>query len=277
MIENFKPSGFISQHALCKDPRNSDLIFGFMENNLLLLKNGTLPCWDDVKQLIDKEKTEVYAFGTWKDKSCLLVRPLPETITSQNNFFFRHVRFCHETLDDAFFRIAGLGRQLHYWRSTHLYCGRCGAKMLEKIDERAKLCPHCQFIAYPQLYPCIIVLVVQGSKLLLARSPHFQPGMYSTLAGFIEPGESAENAVYREVKEEVKIAVKNIRYSLSQPWPFPNSLMLGFYAEHDSGEIDIDGLELEDAQWFEPNKLPPLPNPFSISRLLIEKHLKEKQ
>ncbi len=277
MIENFKPQGFINKHTLCQDPQSGDFIFGFIENKLLLLKNGELPAWRDIKHLIDREKIELYEFGTFRSQACLLILPLPEALHTADQFHFRPVRFCHETLDEAFFRIAGLARQLHHWRSSHCYCGRCGTKTLDQPDERAKLCPSCQLLAYPQLYPCIIVLVTRGSQLLLARSPHFQPGIYSTLAGFIEPGESAENAVGREIQEEVKLTVKNIRYSLSQPWPFPNSLMLGFYAEYDSGEIIIDPLELEDAQWFESNRLPLLPSPFSISRLLIEKHLKEKQ
>lgn len=135
------------------------------------------------------------------------------------------------------------------------------------------LCPNCDFIAYPQLYPCIIVLVTRGRQLLLAHSPHFLQAVYSTLAGFIEPGESAEDAVKREVKEEVNLNIKNIRYIYSQPWPFPNSLMLGFLAEYEGGEIQIDHQEIEDAQWFEPENLPKLPLALSISRFLIETHL----
>lgn len=277
MIENFIPSGFSGAHALCFDPQDKDLIFSFTENNLLLLQNGQLPQWQDLKPLVDKEKIELYCFGEFKQQRCLLLNQPEEALSASTNFKSHPVRFCHEILSEPYYRIAGLGRQLHYWRSTHIYCGHCGARTVDKKEERAKLCLQCQAISYPQLYPCIIVLVSRGPQLLLARSPHFQPGIYSTLAGFIEPGESAENAVCREVKEEVKISVTNIRYALSQPWPYPNSLMLGFLAEYESGEIALDPVEIEDAQWFEPTQLPKLPSPLSISRLLINKHLSSQE
>jgi NAD+ diphosphatase len=203
----------------------------------------------------------------------LLAKPPTPTLLTDPFFSLRSLRSAHETLDSSSFRIAGLGSQLHHWRETQRYCGSCGTANLDKTEERAKFCPQCHYSSYPQLYPCIIVLVTRGRDLLLARSPHFQPGVYSTLAGFIEPGEAVENAVLREVREETQITTKNLRYLLSQPWPFPNSLMLGFIAEYDSGEIKIDGHEIEDAKWFTPEALPLLPSPLSISRWLIEKHL----
>lgn len=274
MIENFKPQGFINQHTLCEDPRREDFIFSFQENNLLLLETGELPRWQDINSLIINEKSELYCFGELNQTRCLLVRDLFEKTRTHEGFHLRNIRACHETLSEPLFRLAGLARQLQYWRNTHVHCGHCGARTIDKNDERAKICPQCRTISYPQLYPCIIVLVTRGSELLLARSPHFPPGVYSTLAGFIEPGESAENAVFREIREEAGIAVKNIRYQLSQPWPFPNSLMLGFLAEYESGEIAIDRAELEDAQWFSRDRLPPLPSSLSISRFLIENYLK---
>ncbi len=224
--------------------------------------------------MIVKENPELYCFGDFNGTRCLLASGLPEKATASESLHWRNIRACHDTLSEPLFRIAGLARQLQYWRSMHLHCGHCGAKTVDKTEERAKVCPQCQTISYPQLYPCIIVLVTRGPELLLARSPHFAPGVYSTLAGFIEPGESAENAVFREVQEEVGVAVHNIRYQLSQPWPFPNSLMLGFLAEYESGDIAIDRLEIEDAQWFNRDRLPPLPTALSISRRLIEMKIK---
>lgn len=274
MIENFKPEGFSNQHSLCCDPREEDFIFSFRENNLLLLENGELPRWQDLKPLIVNENPEIYCFGAFQGARCLLVNGLREKIRDSEGLHWRNIRACHDSLSEPLFRIAGLARQLHYWRSKHVHCGHCGARTVDKSDERAKVCPECQTISYPQLYPCIIVLVTRGPELLLARSPHFTPGVYSTLAGFIEPGESAENAVFREVQEEVGVAVKNIRYQLSQPWPFPNSLMLGFLAEYASGDIAIDRQEIEDAQWFSRERLPPLPSSLSISQLLIESYVK---
>ncbi len=273
MIENFKPQGFINQHGLCSEPRNEDYLFCFRENNLLL-KNAALPRWSDVNFLIKKENFEIYCFGEFEQKRCLLMNELGEQPLDLPDFEWRNILACQESLIEALFRIAGLARQLQYFRRNHIFCGHCGTRALDKEDERAKICPRCQSIFYPQLYPCILVLVTRGPEILLARSPHFQPGMYSALAGFIEPGESAENAVLREVKEEVNLKVKNNRYCLSQPWPFPNSLMLGFLADYEEGEIQIDRQEIEDAQWFSSDRLPPLPSPLGISRFLIETYLK---
>ncbi len=276
MIENFKPQGFINRHGLCEQPAGGDYLFCYSENNLLLTKEGQLPQWKQLKSLIGNDKVDLYHFGDYQGQACLLLSAPPQEGGVMDDFLFRNVRLCHETLSWPLFRIAGLGRQLHYWRSTHRYCGCCGTETVDKSDERAKYCPECHYLSYPQLYPCVIVLVARGPELLLARSPHFQPGIYSALAGFIEPGESAENAVFREVKEEVKITVKNVRYCFSQPWPFPNSLMLGFRAEYGSGELEIDRVELEDAQWFKRDKLPPLPMRLGISRRLIEAYLEEE-
>ncbi|MCA1771570.1 MAG: NAD(+) diphosphatase, partial [Halomonas sp.] len=121
---------------------------------------------------------------------------------------------------------------------------------------------------------CIITLVTSGEAMLLARSPRFPPGRYSTLAGFIEPGESAEEAVHREIFEEVGVHVNQLRYYQSQAWPFPHSLMLGFFAEATTRRIRVDGVEISDAAWFSPRQLPTLPPAYSISRELIETHLK---
>ena len=140
-----------------------------------------------------------------------------------------------------------------------------------KQDERAKRCPKCQLLSFPRLSPAIIVMVERGrKKILLARSPHFPTKMYSVLAGFVEPGETIEECVAREIKEEVGITVENIRYFASQPWPFPNSLMLGFTAEYAEGEIKVDGVEIAEAAWFSPDAMPAIPGRISISRRLID-------
>ncbi len=136
--------------------------------------------------------------------------------------------------------------------------------------ERAKECPQCGLLAFPRLSPAVIVLVQRQGELLLARPYHFTPGMYSVIAGFVEPGETLEEAVVREVREEVGIAIKDIRYFRSQPWPFPHSLMIGFTATYAGGEISLDDTEIEDAGWFRPDNLPTLPGKISIARTLID-------
>lgn len=165
---------------------------------------------------------------------------------------------------------------LAHWRRTHRFCGCCGKENSEKCDEQALICPSCQHITYPRISPCIIVLITHGEKLLLARSPHFPEKVYSTLAGFVEAGESLEQTLHREIKEEVGLVVSDVTYFGSQPWPFPDSLMIAFHAKYQSGEIKIDGLEIEDAQWFDQDNLPQLPRPESIGRHLIDAFLGAK-
>lgn len=159
--------------------------------------------------------------------------------------------------------------QLIDWDRTHRYCGVCGTATILMEGERAKRCPACKHSVYPRISPAMMVLVTRGKELLLARGVNFPPGRYSALAGFLEAGESVEDAVHREVFEEVGLKVKNLQYFGSQSWPFPNSLMIAFTAEYDSGEITPDTKEIADAQWFSLDALPQLPPRFSISRALL--------
>ena len=165
---------------------------------------------------------------------------------------------------------AGRAVQLVEWARTHQFCGRCGTPTEQQAGERAMRCPACGLLAFPRIAPAMITLVTRGGEALLARGVQFQGPMYSCLAGFVEPGESLEGAVVREVREEVGVEVGNVRYSGSQPWPFPHSLMVGFTAEWQSGEIDIDPTEIVDAQWFRRDALPTIPPPISIARKLID-------
>jgi NAD+ diphosphatase len=168
------------------------------------------------------------------------------------------------------FRLLGYATQIGTWARQHRFCGSCGAPMQQLPGERAMHCPACELRHYPRLSPSMIVLVTRGDELLLARSPRFVPGVYSTLAGFVEAGESVEQCVVREVREEVGVEVGNLRYIGSQGWPFPHSLMLGFHAEYVSGDIRMQVDEIEDAQWFNVHQLPPLPAARSIARYLID-------
>lgn len=152
------------------------------------------------------------------------------------------------------------------------FCGRCGGVMqlVPQAQEPAVSCLACGHIVYPRISPAIIVAVIKGDQILLARSHRFPPGRYSVIAGFVEPGETLEKCVKREVQEEVGIEVDNIRYFGSQPWPFPDSLMIAFTAEYASGEISVDKKEIAAAGWFSAATLPGIPPPGSISRQLID-------
>ena len=168
------------------------------------------------------------------------------------------------------FALAGRATQLLDWHANHRYCGRCGTPTEIMAGEPAKRCPACGLLAYPRLSPAVMVLVRDGEKLLLARSPHFKPGVYSALAGFVEAGETLEECAVREVREEVGIEIANLRYFSSQPWPFPNSLMIAFFADYVGGTITPQPGEIEDAGWYLPAELPLLPDPVSIARRLID-------
>ncbi|MCD5970909.1 NAD(+) diphosphatase [Pseudomonas syringae] len=174
------------------------------------------------------------------------------------------------------FQQLGYAAQISTWAREHRFCGSCGRPTVQVAGERAMYCEHDNLRFYPRISPSMIVLITRGDEVLLARSPRFVTGVYSTLAGFVEPGESAEDCVRREVMEEVQVKVKNIRYVGSQCWPFPHSMMLGFHAEYDSGEIVPQPDEIEDARWFNINDLPPLPASRSIARHLIELYLAQR-
>ena len=178
--------------------------------------------------------------------------------------------------DYAVFQMLGYAAQISTWAREHRFCGSCGRPTTQVPGERAMYCEDDNLRFYPRISPSMIVLITRGDEILLARSPRFVTGVYSTLAGFVEPGESAEDCVRREVMEEVQVKVKNIKYMGSQCWPFPHSMMLGFHAEYESGEIVPQADEIEDARWFSVNDLPPLPASRSIARYLIESYLAER-
>ncbi len=177
--------------------------------------------------------------------------------------------------DQSVFYLAGRAQQVVQWDETHQFCGRCGDKMEHHDYDRAKEGPSCHLINYPRLAPSIIVLVTKGDEMLLARNANWPTGMYSTLAGFVEVGESIEQTVHREVLEEVGVRVKNLKYFGSQSWPFPNSLMLGFHAEYAGGEIVCQDDEIADAQWFKADNLPQIPPKTAISGWLIQEFIDE--
>jgi NAD+ diphosphatase len=165
---------------------------------------------------------------------------------------------------------AGRAVQLVEWLRTSRFCGRCGTAMRAASGERAMRCPACSLLAYPRLAPAVIVLIRRDDEVLLARNGRFPGRMFSTVAGFVEPGETLEKAVHREVAEEVGVRLGDVRYVASQPWPFPHSLMVGFEADWAAGEIEVDGDEIVEAEWFGRDTLPQIPPPLSIARRLID-------
>lgn len=173
-------------------------------------------------------------------------------------------------LNDTALSIAMRAVQVVEWDRTHQFCGACGSPTTASGSERAKHCKPCGLTMYPRMSPAMMVLITRGRQLLLGRGVNFPPGRYSALAGFLEAGETIEQAVHREVMEEVGVRVQNLEYFHSQSWPFPNSLMIAFRAEYRDGELDFDPDELADAQWFDIDDLPALPPRLSIARALLD-------
>ena len=170
--------------------------------------------------------------------------------------------------------VAGQAFQILEWARTHRYCGSCGGATEPHLADRAMECPACRIVYYPRIAPVVMTLVYREGEILLTRKPGYAPGRYTVVAGFVEAGESLEHCLAREVHEEVGVTVSNPRYFGSQPWPFPNSLVMAFSAEWTGGDVRPDPAELEDARWFAIDALPELPEPVHISRQLIDDTLK---
>lgn len=181
------------------------------------------------------------------------------------------------SVDDREFALVGRALQLAHWCEFHRFCGRCGAPTRLELHERVLACGACAALYYPRIAPCVIGIVLRGNQCLLAHNVRFAEGLYSALAGFVEAGENAEQALVREVREETGIEICDLEYIGSQSWPFPSQLMLGFLARYSSGDIAVDGVEISDARWFTPDNLPEVPPPHTISGKLIQLFVQRTQ
>ncbi len=183
---------------------------------------------------------------------------------------WRELRSLLGLVDELHFNLAGRAIQIIQWDREHHYCGCCGRPTVVNEDDRSRACNHCDQVFYPRISPCVIVVVTKGDHCLLASNVAWEGRFYSALAGFIEPGETAESALHREVMEEVCIEVENLRYFGSQPWPFPGQLMIGFHATYKSGDIQVDNNEIMAADWWHYDDLPPCPETSTLSGQLIQ-------
>ena len=244
--------------------------FAFSGDELLVL-DGEVPCVADLAET-GLDAGPGHYLGRLGELDCFAVGLEPETAVPTRGAL-EGLRRLFGRLDDDLYALAGRAFQVVEWDRTHRFCGRCGSPTEDMDGARAKRCARCGHLAFPRLSPAVIVLVSRGREMLLARNRSFPLPMYSAVAGFVDPGESLEEAVTREVREEVGIEVAHIRYFGSQPWPYPHSLMVGFTARYASGEIAIDESELLDAAWFSAESLPELPGKLSIARSLIDSFL----
>jgi NAD+ diphosphatase len=242
---------------------------------LVVREDGGLPRLPETEDLprLGLDPSSAHYLGQLDGEDCFVLEapagepPAPWTA--------RSLRSLYSQLGEEEFAVAGRALQIATFAATHRFCGGCGQPATRDGSERCMRCARCDLVFYPRVSPAIIVLVRRGEQALLARAARSTTGFYSTLAGFVEPGESLEQTLAREVFEEVGIHVQNVRYFGSQPWPFPHSLMVGFTAEHAGGEIAVDGKEIADARWFDAGDLPPVPPKISIARRLIDAWLAE--
>jgi NAD+ diphosphatase len=241
-------------------------------SELLLVDDGgrpKVPLTTDLAEL--GLTTEAHHFLGTLDGIACFAAAVPDTGEPAAGAAFHGLRPLWSLVDEELFALAGRAVQIVEWDRTHRFCGRCGTPTVRAEGERAKRCPACELLAFPRVSPAIIVRVTRGDEILLARGRRWaHEVMYSVLAGFVDPGESLEECVVREVREEVGIEVRDLRYFGSQPWPFPHSLMVGFTAEYAGGAITVEDEELIDAQWFRVDELPPIPPKISIARRLID-------
>lgn len=267
---------FIPGNSLHKENKSSPgYLFLFFEGKIFVEnEHGTLKIPFNSINKIPKDAIEYRKFiGTYCSTPCYAIE-LNTTNLHTEPFVLANLRDLFGTISDDLFSLAGKSKQILSWHLENKFCGKCGNQMIENNKELAKQCPTCTHIAYPRISPVVIMTIERDNEILLGRSAHFPKGMYSPLAGFVEAGETLEEAVVREIDEEASIKVSDIRYVTNQSWPFPHSLMIGFRTKYKSGDINIDTNELEDARWFHIDDLPALPSQISISRYLIEMFIK---
>jgi NAD+ diphosphatase len=216
------------------------------------------------------DETDFVFLFSLNEIPCFLV--WEELKTDELHFVYTDISFFRSTMQREIGWVSLVGLHLRNWYRQNRFCGKCGSSLQSKTDERALVCPTCSTVVYPKISPAIIVAIVSNDKILLARNSNFADGWYSLVAGFVDVGETLEETVIREVREEVGLNVWNIRYYKSQPWALSGSMMIGFIAEADENQpIRIDEKEITDAAWFTRGNLPNHPKNISIAGEMIEK------
>ena len=262
----------------CLMPEKLDetsLVFCFKDGMLLINKEksrNSLPTLREVSEMTGNRSDWLY-LGERDGIPCCCVN-VDEGSTVPDSFEFCDMRPLYSVLGFELWHLAGYARQIVDWNRNFTYCGRCGRGTSYMKNERARVCDECGLINYPRISPAVIVAIVRDGKILLAQGKRFRLPFYSVLAGFVEPAENLEECIVREIREEVGIEIENIRFFSSQPWPFPDSLMIAFFADYKSGEITIDPAELIDADWFSPDNLPEIPPAGSVARKMIDEFIR---
>lgn len=242
--------------------------FVFNSNKMLInAENGQIPLVKDLNELNITPLRKIY-LGTLMNHPCYAAEV--EELNTAEGMAFEDLRSLYQILNEDIYLLAGRAIQIINWDKHHQFCGKCGTPTETMDEEMAKICPECGFISFTRISPAVIVAIVKEGKLLMAKHNYGQYRKYGLIAGFVEAGETLEEGLEREIMEEVGLKVKNIKYFGSQSWPFPHSLMIGFTAEYESGDIEVDGKEIAHAKWFEVEDLPELPSKISIAGELID-------
>lgn len=260
-MSGFVPSFGVAEGAI------ASWVFPFVGTSLLLDPDLQLPDLTRLDAL--GPCLEAITIGSLDGIPCEL-RLWPAHLGVPPEFTTRDYRQLWGRWPDGQHEALARARQLVSWLQQHRFCGECGGPLHTSASEPARECRACGAKAYPRISPVCIGLVLKGDELLLARSPHFPPGIYSALAGFVEAGETVEDCLRREIREEAGIEIANIRWFGSQPWPFPHSLMLGFFADYAGGEVVAQESEIEDIGWYSLDTLPMLPHPSTIAFQMID-------
>jgi NAD+ diphosphatase len=247
--------------------RNS-LIFAFTGAQILLI-NNTVLLQSDIEKFNLSYHMARY-IGKINKQACFAFE-LDQDQDLPAHASLIGIRKLYNLLPEQCLQAAIYAYQIIIWDRKNKYCGECGSLTAENLPTvLVKNCPNCQSEFYPKISPSVIVSVIRNDEILLAQHRRVTNGMYTVLAGFVNPGESLEECIHREIKEEAGISVCNIRYFGSQPWPFPDSLMIGFTADFDHGELKPDNDEILDLKWFKRDEIPEWPDKVSIARSLID-------
>ena len=268
---------FQAEIDLEAEPSESALVFAFHDGRLLVRRHqdkAEAVSYGKVASVLADAVARIF-LGRLDGRACFAI-PLAAEPEAPPGHAFQNLRELFGQLEEPIHGVAGRAFQIVEWYLAHAFCGRCGSQTELAASERARGCPSCGATYFPRINPAVIMLVEREGKMLLARNKLFRGPFYSCLAGFVEPGETLEEAVAREVMEEVGIEIDGITYFASQPWPFPSQLMVGFTAHHLSGEIRVQDSEIVDAAWFAPGDLPQLPGRFSLARHLVDGFLERQ-
>lgn len=274
MIQEIFPHRFDNHFLADQQIENNDFILYFKDKSLLMKiddEKVELPRKSDFQEL--SENSDTTFLFTLNDVSCFILWDEPKI--DAEVFNYKEIGFFRTISQQEIGWISVVGFHLRNWYAEHRYCGKCGTRTYHKADERALVCPNCHTLFFPKISPAIIVAIISNDKILLARNSSFAEGWFSLIAGYVDVGETIEETVIREVKEEVGLNVKNIRYYKSQPWPLSGSLMVGYIAEAcENQPITIDNNEIVEAAWFSRENLPNHPTNASVGGELIERFKK---